>query len=71
VSPVARDWVSYTEEALDRFYPGVAGRFPEGWPLFAGGELLASLDDSELEPDCEAAWSTEIRDPSTLTSAAT
>jgi nucleoside-diphosphate kinase len=45
--PVARDWVSYTREALDRFYPGVAGRFPEGWPLFAGlfasGPCLATL----------------------------
>lgn len=26
------------------------------------GELLASLDHAELEPDREAAWSTEIRD---------
>jgi hypothetical protein len=26
------------------------------------GELLASLDDSELDPDREAAWITEIRD---------
>jgi len=25
-------------------------------------ELLASLDDSDLEPDREAAWRTEIRD---------
>jgi nucleoside diphosphate kinase len=38
--PVARSWVSYTEEALDRFYPGIACRFPEGWPLFA--ELFAT-----------------------------
>jgi nucleoside diphosphate kinase len=38
--PVAREWVSYTGEVLDRFYPGVAGRFPEGWPLFA--ELFAT-----------------------------
>jgi nucleoside diphosphate kinase len=38
--PVARSWVSYTEQALDRFYPGIACKFPEGWPLFA--ELFAS-----------------------------
>ena len=45
--PVARNWVAYTEQALDRFYPGIAGKFPEGWPLFAGmfatGPCLATL----------------------------
>lgn len=45
--PVARDWVSFTEDALDRFYPGIAARFPEGWPLFASlfatGPCLATL----------------------------
>ena len=45
--PVAREWVSYTAEALDRFYPGIADRFPEGWALFAAlfatGPCLATL----------------------------
>jgi len=45
--PVARGWVSYTEEALDKFYPGIAASHPEGWPLFASlfatGPCLATL----------------------------
>jgi nucleoside diphosphate kinase len=61
--PVARGWVSYTEEALDRFYPGVAARFPEGWPLFAGlfatGPCLATLwsgaDVSRVIPSVKGA----------------
>ena len=61
--PVARGRVSYTEEALDRFYPGVADRFPEGWPLFAGlfatGPCLATLwfgaDASRVIPGVKGA----------------
>jgi nucleoside diphosphate kinase len=61
--PVARHGVSYTEEALERFYPGVAGRFPEGWPLFAGlfatGPCLATLwfgaDASRVIPSVKGA----------------
>jgi nucleoside diphosphate kinase len=61
--PIARDWVSYTEEALDRFYPGIAGRFPEGWPLFASlfaaGPCLATLwfgaDASRVVPSMKGA----------------
>jgi putative addiction module component (TIGR02574 family) len=37
-------------------------RLPVDIRAALAGELLASLDDSELEPDREAAWSTEIRD---------
>ena len=37
-------------------------RLPANIRAALAGELLASLDDSELEPDREAAWSTEIRD---------
>src|SRR5688572_29403847 len=62
-APVARAWVSYTEQALDRFYPGIAGRFPEGWPLFAGlfatGPCLATLwfgeDPSRVLPSVKGA----------------
>jgi len=37
-------------------------RLPVDIRAALAGELLASLDDSELEPDRDAAWSTEIRD---------
>jgi putative addiction module component (TIGR02574 family) len=37
-------------------------RLPVDIRAALAGELLASLDDSEIEPDREAAWSTEIRD---------
>lgn len=37
-------------------------RLPADIRAALAGELLASLDDSEIEPDREAAWSTEIRD---------
>jgi nucleoside diphosphate kinase len=61
--PVASHWVSYTEEALDRFYPGIASKFPEGWPLFAGvfaaGPCLATLwfgvDASRVIPSVKGA----------------
>jgi putative addiction module component (TIGR02574 family) len=36
-------------------------RLPVDIRAALAGELLASLDDSELEPDREAVWSTEIR----------
>jgi nucleoside diphosphate kinase len=61
--PVAREWVSYTKETLDQFYPGVGGGFPEGWPLFAGlfetGPCLATLwfgaDASRVMPSVKGA----------------
>ena len=61
--PVERQWVPYTEEALDQFYPGVAVRFPEGWPLFAKlfatGPCLATLwsgpDASRVIPSVKGA----------------
>ena len=37
-------------------------RFPADMRAALAGELLASLDDAELEPEREAAWSTEIRE---------
>src|SRR3954469_10479683 len=37
-------------------------RLPADIRAALAGELLASLDDSELESDRDAAWSTEIRD---------
>jgi putative addiction module component (TIGR02574 family) len=37
-------------------------RLPADIRAALAGELLASLDDSELEADRDAAWSTEIRD---------
>lgn len=36
-------------------------RLPVDIRAALAGELLASLDDSEFEPDREAAWNTEIR----------
>jgi putative addiction module component (TIGR02574 family) len=36
-------------------------RLPAEVRAALAGELLASLDDSEVEPDREAAWNAEIR----------
>lgn len=38
-----------------------AMRLPAEARAALAGELLASLEDSELEPEREAAWSAEIR----------
>lgn len=38
-----------------------AMRLPAEVRAALAGELLASLEDSELEPEREAAWSAEIR----------
>lgn len=61
--PVAREWVRYTEETLERFYPGVAASIPEAWPLFvelfATGPCLATLwlgaDASRVIPSVKGA----------------
>jgi hypothetical protein len=46
-------------------------RLPVDIRAALAGELLASLDDSELEPDRETAWSARSGTASMLTSAAT
>jgi nucleoside diphosphate kinase len=44
-APIARRWISYTDAALSRFYPDIAGK--PFWPLisqfFTAGPCLATL----------------------------